>query len=91
MVNRRDALKLGAVLGVSLATPALNPDQAGELVASLENRQITHAGVAARAPSSRPTVASTTRSGPPPSARWSSTTSRSSRGCRPGPRTLAPR
>src|SRR6266545_947079 len=41
------ALKLGAVLGVSLATPALNPDQAGELVASLESRQITHAGVAA--------------------------------------------
>src|SRR6266498_3621428 len=30
-----------------LATPALNPDQAGELVASLESRQITHAGVAA--------------------------------------------
>src|SRR6266581_4884348 len=47
VVNRRDALKLGAVLGVSLATPALNPDQAGELVASLESRQITHAGVAA--------------------------------------------
>src|SRR6266511_2900953 len=35
------------MLVVSLATPALNPDQAGELVASLESRQITHAGVAA--------------------------------------------
>ncbi len=47
VVNRRDALKLGAVLGVSLATPALNPDQAGELVASLESRRVTRAGVAA--------------------------------------------
>src|SRR6266511_1305104 len=42
------------------------------------------------APSSRPTDASMTRSGPPPSGRWSSTTSRSSRGCKPGPRTSAP-
>lgn len=47
VVNRRDALKLGAVLGVSLATPTLSPDQAGELVASLESRQVTRAGVAA--------------------------------------------
>ncbi|HZD37522.1 MAG TPA: helix-turn-helix transcriptional regulator [Actinomycetes bacterium] len=47
VVNRRDALKLGAVLGVSLAAPDLNPHQAGELVASIQTREVSRAGVGA--------------------------------------------
>lgn len=45
VVGRREAVKLGAVLGVSLATPALNRDQADELVASLNSREVGNAGV----------------------------------------------
>jgi len=49
LVSRRDAMKVGAALGISLASPAhaLNPEQAGELAASLETREVSQAGVAA--------------------------------------------
>ena len=47
LVNRRDAIKLGAVLAVGLGRPGLNPDQAGELVSSLETREVSRAGVGA--------------------------------------------
>jgi transcriptional regulator with XRE-family HTH domain len=47
VVSRRDALKLGAMLGVSLAAPALGPDQTEELFASLNTREVSHAGIGA--------------------------------------------
>ncbi len=47
VVIRRDALKLGAVLGVSLASPALNPDHASELLIALGKHEVSQAGITA--------------------------------------------
>ncbi len=49
LVNRRDAIKMGATLGISLAAPAhgLEPEQAGALAASLETQEVGHDGAAA--------------------------------------------
>jgi hypothetical protein len=47
VVSRRDALKIGATLGLSLTTPALQSIETGELAASLSTRQVSHAGVGA--------------------------------------------
>jgi transcriptional regulator with XRE-family HTH domain len=47
VVNRREAVKLGAVVGVSLAGSALNPDHASQLLAALDSREVSRDGVTA--------------------------------------------
>jgi len=49
LVNRRDAIRMGAALGISLAAPAhgLDTEQAGALAASLESQEVGHDGAAA--------------------------------------------